>query len=112
MPEKRKQIKNKSNYVNINLQKLRSKIGRSKDGSKNRIDIKISITPVTARMLFMAIPFGKGKYGSAFIEMAILLTLALFGNGEDIEYVSLLIREIMEDDSFQNNMETLKKLID
>jgi hypothetical protein len=87
-------------------------IGRSKDGSRNRVDIKISLTPITSRMLFLAIPVGKGKYGSSFIEMAILLTLALFGNGEDIEYVASLVREVMTDDSFQNNIESLKKLID
>ncbi|NMB65617.1 MAG: hypothetical protein GYA16_12200 [Spirochaetes bacterium] len=74
--------------------------------------MKISITPKTAKMFAMAIPVGKGLYGSAFIEMSILLALALFGNGEDIEDISLLIREVMKDDTFQNNLESLQKLVD
>lgn len=108
----KKKNKRTANYININLSLLRARIGRSKDGMHNRIDKKISITPTTARMLDLAVPIGKGKYGSAFIEMSILLSLALFGNGEDIENISLLIREIMKDDSFQNNLESLQKLID
>ncbi len=69
----------------INLRLMRSLYGRSRAGGSNVVPKKINLTPETIGMIGGIVPFGKGKYGSAFIELSIRVMASLLSSGEDLD---------------------------
>jgi hypothetical protein len=96
----------------VNSSKLRKLYGRSQNGTRGRQDIKISMTPETMAMLKQVVPFGGGRYGSAFIELSTRTMIALLGNGEDLDQASVELKNSIESSYFSGNLERLRKLME
>lgn len=92
---------------------LRKLYGRASNGSPNRRNIKITITPETMELVEMFVDFGKGKYGSALFELAVRLLLVLSNDGEDIEMMSIELQKILNDvPRFARNLRLLAKYLE
>lgn len=91
---------------------IRMLYGKSPIGEYNRKAIKISITPETMDMITKTVSFGKGRYGSAFIELAIRLLSALANSGEEIDLIANELYSVNQSPYLRRNLLRLVKLMD
>ncbi len=91
----------------IDTNQLRRLYPAGESGTTNRVRIKITITPETLRGLKSLVRFGKGSFGSPFIELATRLLISLMTTGEDIEMLSVEISALKNPYVLQN----LKRLV-
>jgi hypothetical protein len=91
---------------------IRKLYGRSQSGMSNRRVLKITMTPETFGALESSVEFGKGKYGSAYIELATRLLYTLSGNGENIQMISEELQKAGINQNFADNLRTLAKYLE
>ena len=96
----------------INLKKLRKIYPKGNLEKSNRTVFRLTIRPETREVVESIVPFGKGLYGSPFIELSIrLLAVLLTGNEEDVSIIFDEIREVSTSNVLQGNVKTLYNLI-
>jgi len=91
---------------------IRLLYGRSTIGERNRSAIKISITPTTMSMLKKTIDYGKGRYGSSFVELSIRLLVALANSGEDLDLVASELYSVCKSPYMTTNLRRLIRIIE
>lgn len=92
-----------------NLRKLYNK-GSVATGTRR--NIKITLTPETFKLLENEVPVGKGKFGSALIELSLRTFIVLVNNGEDIEYIAKEIAVATDSPYLAANLRLLAKYVD
>jgi hypothetical protein len=93
---------------------LRRIYGRSLDGVRNRTDIKISLTPETMNFMRQFVELGKGKYGSALVELAIRFACVMLSEGTDSD-IRLVGSELLQGTNspyLVNNLRALATFIE
>jgi hypothetical protein len=95
----------------INVKGLRDLYKRAPSGQKNRREIKITMTPETMDILSSIVPVGRGKYGSAFIELSTRFLLALLAEGEDVDDIATELLYISRSPYLENNIKRLLKIL-
>lgn len=95
----------------LNLRMLRSLYNRSRAGGSNVVPKKINLTPETVGMIGGVVPFGKGKYGSAFIELSIRMMASLLSSGEDLQDISKELKVLSTSPYLIGNLERLLKIL-
>lgn len=97
----------------INLRELRQQTGRAEIGETNRRPIAMSFTEETLSLVASVVPIGKGKYGSAFFELAARLLVMLLRNGEDITYENCRnMLEAINSPYFVRNLQIMHDVMD
>lgn len=80
-------------YVYLDKEQIRE--GTKSDiGTRNRRTIKITVTPEAYDKLTNLAEFGKGKYGSAIMTLAILLFYELVTEGNGLDEIAARIKKI------------------
>jgi hypothetical protein len=93
------------------LKNLRKLYGRSGSGS-NRRTIKITLTPESLGLLEQLTEVGKGRNGSAVIELSLRLLIALVTSGENVDVVALELDKACDSPYLVNNIKRLARLME
>jgi len=104
-----KNVPTKYNFVNRH--KLRTLYGRSDFGERNRESIRLSVTPETMEILKLFVNFGKGGYGSPFIELATRILCVLMSEGQDLELVANELNSAVSSPFLRNNLISLARFV-
>jgi len=91
---------------------LRKLYGRTANGQSNRQDIKITMTPDTLDLLKEHVEFGRGKNGSALIELSVRLMLSLVGEGNDLDMIAEELESSVDSPYMSRNLQTLSRYLD
>ena len=96
--------------MELNVKNLRKLYRNGKDGVTNRRIVKLTLSSATFNALVKIVPFGKGLYGSPFIELGTRLMIALIGEDTgDLLKICQELKTICDTDNFRNNTQKLSK---
>ena len=96
----------------IKLKRLRKLYPKGNSETSNRTVFRLTIRPETREIVENIVPFGKGLYGSPYIELAIrLFSVLLTGNEEDINIIFDEIYEVTNSNKLKGNIRHLSNLI-
>jgi hypothetical protein len=98
-------------YKSIDLVALRNLYQRAENEKRNRVDIKISIMPESLEILKLYVPFGRGLYGSPFIELSLRSFAVLLSEGQDLQVIANEINSSVHSPYLRNNLYALAKLL-
>lgn len=79
-------------------------------GETGKVIIKVTVTPETKERLNLLAEYGKGKYGSAVIELAINLLYELVTEGNNLDEVAAKIKSIVSTSYMVRNTERLFRI--
>lgn len=95
----------------IDKRKLRLITKKADPGKRNRVEMRITMTPATRAMLGSIIPVKNGSYGSPFIDLAIRVLVSLYENGESIEEIANDMHYISKSPYLAGNLVSLRNYI-
>jgi hypothetical protein len=94
--------------MELNVENLRKLYRSGKGGVTNRRVVKLTLSLPTFEALIQIVPFGKGLYGSPFIELAIRMLIALIGDDKDnLLKVCQELQSICDTKDFSKNIKLL-----
>lgn len=91
---------------------LRKLYGRTKNGTRNRVERKITLQQETIDLMSSVTDIGNGKNGSALIELSVRVLVSLVGNGENIEYIATELKTATDSPNLSRNLNILSRYID
>lgn len=85
---------------------------RAKRGTRVRHVFNTTLSTNFIESMGMVIPVGNGKYASSFMEFSGWLLLALLMSGEDVESVSVDLKNISKSPYLINNLKRLLRILE
>lgn len=95
----------------IDKRKLRLIVKKADPGKRNRVEMRITMTPQTRAMLGSIIPVKNGSYGSPFIDLAIRVLVSLYENGEGLDEIANDMHYISKSPYLAGNLVSLRNYI-
>ena len=77
-------------YLYINPTKLKAK---ASVGEVGKIAVKITLDPSTLQRTMQIVEYGKGKYTSSYLNLALKLLNELFTEGNDLERIAMALND-------------------
>lgn len=96
----------------INVKQLRKLYRRGTGGVSNRTAIKLTISNSTIKSLKSLLPFGKGLYGSSFIDLAIRLLFCLVSEPDGIDMVASELKSVCDTGLLVQNLKRLLRYLE
>jgi hypothetical protein len=95
--------------IYVDQQKIRKKTFSGKD---LKVTLKITLPPDTLKRTMQIVEFGKGKYTSSYINVAVLLLNELITDGEDLDRIAQIILDMTLQPTYLfNNITRLKSIL-
>lgn len=85
---------------------------RGSTDESNRTPLRVTITPETVSMLKNTVSFGKGLYGSSFIELAIRLLVVCLASPEDVDLVASELKRVNRSGLLTINLRRILKYLE
>jgi hypothetical protein len=96
----------------VNESRLKALYPHGETDESNRSTLRITMTPNTLSMLKGVVPFGKGLYGSAFIELSVRVLTVCMAYSEDVENIAAELKSVDESGILTINLRRLLKYLE